>query len=68
MATKSDVSEADRTNLEREWLIFTFKAFATIIARKHGLVVPEVDFDSFSNERIEKNVRILGELAHLPSV
>lgn len=51
----------------REWQIFAVKAFSKIIARKHGLAVPPVDLEKLSDEQLEARLRLISELAHLPS-
>jgi len=50
----------------REWLEFAYDGFARIVARKHGIVVPTVDLSTLSDEELERRLRLVTELAHLP--
>jgi len=47
-------------------MIFAFHGFARIVARKHGLVVPDVDLSQLSDEDLEQRYNVVRELAHLP--
>jgi hypothetical protein len=73
MATRQNET-AEQTNplspvMDRAWNEFALLAFARIVARKHGVIVPNTDADSLSslsNEELEKRLRLVSELAHLP--
>ena len=57
-----------RDNLPEEtrgWRLFAYHGFARIVARKHGLAVPELP-DGISDEELEVRLRVVQELAHLP--
>lgn len=69
MATR-DNRDADQPTVgnTREWNEFAYHAFARICARKHNSVPPVTDLQSLSDGELERRVRLLSELAHLPPV
>lgn len=51
----------------RKWSIFACRSFAHIVARKHNIIVPSLDtLEILSDEELERRMRLLSELAHLP--
>ena len=69
MATKSDVTNGQVTGVlpqGRLWNLFAIRAFATIVARKHNIVVPVDGLDDLSDEEVTARLRLVSELAHLP--
>jgi hypothetical protein len=68
MATNGTTTKREELILgeNREWTIFAFHGMARIVARKHGIVVPEMDLESLSDEELERRYRLIAELAHLP--
>lgn len=64
--TDSALTHTPANASSREWNIFAYHSFARIVARKHGLVPPELDFSSLSDEEVEVRLRMVQELAHLP--
>jgi len=64
----NQASETNRrsSDSQRDWMIFAFHGFARIVARKHGLVVPDVDLSQLSDEDLEQRYNVVRELAHLP--
>jgi hypothetical protein len=72
MATNNHSRETDsgvRGSLlgtSRIWNLFAIRAFATIVARKHNVVVPLDGVDDLSDEELTTRLRLVSELAHLP--
>ena len=67
MATKTANGNDSLLGLAvREWNEFAYVAFARIVARKHNIPVPEVDLANLSDEELERRLRLVSELAHLP--
>lgn len=67
MATNAITNVGEETSRsQREWRIFAFRGFARIVARKHGIAVPELNLESLSDEDLESRLRLISELAHLP--
>lgn len=58
--------ELEPYDFARSNLIFTWFAYARIVARKHNMPPPEPRFDDLSNEEIETSIQLLRDLAHLP--
>jgi hypothetical protein len=50
----------------RIWNAFAIRAFATIVARKHNIMVPLDDLQDLSDEELAGRLRLVSELAHLP--
>lgn len=51
---------------DRQWNEFAFHSYARIVARKHNIAVPEVDISVLSDEELERRMRLLFDMAHLP--
>jgi hypothetical protein len=68
MATTNgkSASQSDDSVNSRSWNEFAYLSFARIVARKHDMVLPDVDFSTLSDEELTRRVRLLSELAHLP--
>lgn len=70
MATKEDPTrmkwELVPYDFRRSNLIFTWFAYARIVARKHNMPPPEPDFGTLSDEEVETSIQVLRDLAHLP--
>lgn len=65
MATNQNANSTPTTS--RGWQEFALKSFAVIVARKHGITAPEMDdLKSLSDEELEKRLRLMSEMAHLP--
>jgi hypothetical protein len=66
MATSQGIEQVRLPSDSRIWQEFAYHSYARIVARKHGIVVPDVDLSILSDEELERRVRLVSELAHLP--
>jgi hypothetical protein len=65
MATEGK-NQSVNVPVNRAWQEFAYHAFARLVARKHGIAVPDVDIVSLSDEELERRTALLQELSHLP--
>lgn len=66
------VSAKDNSNsidaVAKAWAIFEYNSYVKIVARKHGITPPDIstEFEDLTVSEIERRVRLLQDLAHLP--